>query len=152
MKTQSQYIKQLHILFNRCNINESGKEAIYNSYGVTSSKQLTIAQLIEICNKLHQLLQRDGKEQVPVRRKTPLQQAQTCCKLAIGSLLAAQGKIPPSDWKLAQWHLIQTIACRAASVEHFGQIPLSKLRGIAYEFNKQAKAIAQAKQTIHNLK
>ena len=149
MKTHSQYIKELHILFNQCNISDANKAAIYSSYGVTSSKELNGAQLGEICNKLHDLLQKDGREAKPSRRKTPLQQAQTCCKVAIGKLLAAQGKIPTSGWSFAEWNLITGTACRAAGVDAFHQIPLSKLRGIAYEFNSQAQAIAQSKQIIN---
>lgn len=150
MKTQNQYIKELHILLNRCNINEEGKEAIYGSYGVCSSKEMSLAQLVEICDKLHALLQKDGKERVPSRRKSPLEQARTCCKAAIGKLLAAQGKIPPAGWQLAEWNLITGTACRAAGVDAFGQIPLSKLRGITYEFNRQAQAIAQARRVIES--
>lgn len=148
-KTQNQLIKELHILFNQCNISESDKEAIYSSYGVCTSKDLNVVQLGEICDKLHALLQKDGKEPKPSRRKTPLQQAQTCCKVAIGRLLAAQGKIPASGWSIAEWNLITGTACRAAGVDAFHQIPLSKLRGLAYEFNKQAQGIAQAKQIIN---
>ena len=149
MKPQAQKIKELHILFNQCNISESDKEAIYSSYGVTTSKDLNVVQVGEICDKLHALLQKDGKEPKPSRRKTPLQQAQTCCKVSIGRLLAAQGKIPASGWSIAEWNLITGTACRAAGVDAFHQIPLSKIRGLAYEFNKQAQGIAQAKQIIN---
>ena len=149
MKPQAQKIKELHILFNQCNISESDKEAIYSSYGVTTSKDLNVVQVGEICDRLHALLQKDGKEPKPSRRKTPLQQAQTCCKVAIGRLLAAPGKIPASGWSIAEWNLITGTACRAAGVDAFHQIPLSKLRGLAYEFNKQAQGIAQAKQIIN---
>ena len=132
MKTQNQLIKELHILFNQCNISESDKEAIYSSYGVRSSKDLNVVQLGEICDKLHALLQKDGKEPKPSN-----------------SALAAQGKIPASGWSIAEWNLITGTACRAAGVDAFHQIPLSKLRGLAYEFNKQAQGIAQAKQIIN---
>ena len=149
MKPLAQKIKELHILFNQCNISQSDKEAIYGSYGVTSSKELNAVQVGEICDKLHALLQKDGKEPKPSRRKTPLQQAQTCCKVDSGRLLAAQGKISASGWGIAEWTLITGTACRAAGVDAFHQIPLSKLRGLAYEFNKQAQGIAQAKQVIN---
>ena len=139
MKTHSQYIKELHILFNQCNISQADKEAIYGSYGVTTAKDLNVVQLSEICDKLHDLLQKDGREAKPSRRKTPLQQAQTCCKVAIGKLLAAQGKIPASGWSFAEWNLITGTACRAAGVDAFHHIPLSKLRGIAYEFNSRRR-------------
>ncbi len=149
MKTQAQYIKELHILFNQCNISDSDREAIYSSYGVTSSRDLSAIQLSEICTKLHDLLQKDGKEAKPSRRKSPIDQARTCCKTAIGKLLAAQGKIPATGWTLAEWDLITRTACRAAGVDVFYLIPLSKLRGIAYEFNRQAQAIAQSKIIIN---
>lgn len=149
MKTQNQYIKELHILFNQCNISQADKEAIYGSYGVTTAKDMNVVQLSEICDKLHALLQKDGKEPKPRTRKTPLEQARTCCKTAIGKLLAAQGKIAPTGWRFAEWNLITGTACRAAGVEAFNLIPLSKLRGITYEFNRQAQAIAQSKLIIN---
>ena len=148
-ETKGHLIKKLHILFNQCNISESDKEAIYSSYGVCTSKEMDVVQLSEICNKLHALLQKDGREPKPSHRKTPLQQAQTCCKVAIGRLLAAQGKIAASGWGIAEWNLITGTACRAAGVDAFGHIPLSKLLGLAYEFNKQAQGIALAKQIIN---
>ena len=148
-KTHSQYIKELHILFNQCNISDADKEAIYGSYGVTTSRDLNVIQLSEICNKLHDLLQKDGREPKPKRSKSPIERARTCCKTAIGKLLAAQGKIPATGWSLAEWNLITGTACRAAGVDAFCLIPLSKLRGITYEFNRQAQAIAQSKIIIN---
>ena len=144
MKTRQQYIKELHILFNRCNINDEGKLSVYAGYGV----EMSLTQLSELCEKLHALLQRDGKEAAPGIRTTPLKKAQTCCKAAVGKLLAAQGRIPAAGWGIVEWDMIQRVACRAARVEHFDHIPLSKLRGITYEFNKQREAIESSRQII----
>ena len=148
MKTRQQYIKELHILFNRCNINNEGKLSVYAGYGVGSSREMSLTQLSELCEKLHALLQRDGKEAAPGIRTTPLKKAQTCCKAAVGKLLAAQGRIPAAGWGIVEWDMIQRVACRAARVEHFDHIPLSKLRGITYEFNKQREAIENSRQII----
>lgn len=147
---KNQLIKELHILFNQCGLDETGKEAIYGSYGVTSSKEMNVAQLSEAVKRLHELLQKDGKEPRQRGRKTPLDQARTCCKVAIGRLLAAQGKIPADGWGAAEWDKITRTATRAAKAEEFNRIPLSTLRGITYEFNRQAKAIASARETIEN--
>lgn len=148
MKTRQQYIKELHILFNRCNINNEGKLSVYAGYGVGSSREMSLLQLSELCEKLHALLQKDGKEPAPNSCTTPLKKAQTCCKVAIGKLLAAQGRIPTTGWGIVEWDMVQRVACRAARVEHFDHIPLSKLRGITYEFNKQREAIENSRQII----
>lgn len=150
MKSKNQLIKELHILFNQCNIGEDERKTIYAQYGVESSKDMNGAQLVEITDKLHELLQKDGKEQKPSSKKSPLELAQRCCKVAIGKLLAAQNKIPQSGWGLVEWNLIQGTACRAAGVDAFRDIPLSKLRGITFEFNKQREAIEQSRNIIQS--
>ena len=147
MKTRQQYIKELHILLNRCNIRDD-KQAVYGSYGVGSSREMSLPQLSELCEKLHALLQKDGKEPAPSPCTTPLKKAQTRCKVAIGKLLAAQGCIPVAGWGIVEWDMVQRVACRAAGVEHFDRIPLSKLRGITFEFNKQRQAIENSRQLI----
>lgn len=148
MTDKKQLIKALHILMNRCNISEDDRRVIYAQYGAESSKEMAAEELMELMDKLHELLQRDGKEQRSGRAKSPKERAQTSCKVAIGKLLAAQGKIAQSGWGLAEWNLITKTACRAAGVDAFRQIPLSKLRGITFEFNNQKKAIEQSRQVI----
>lgn len=92
------------------------------------------------------MLQKDGKEKRSA--DTPLDRQRRSTKVAVGKLLAAQGKIPGSGWGIVEWNLIRGTVCRAAGVDDFNAIPMSKLRGLTFEFNKQAKAIAEAKQFI----
>lgn len=139
-------IRELHVLMRQCNIDEDGKQAIYASYHVESSKDMNLAEIRELCNKLHEMLQKDGNEKRPA--DTPLDRQRRSTKVAVGKLLAAQGKIPGSGWGIVEWNLIRGTVCRAAGVDDFNAIPMSKLRGLTFEFNKQAKAIAEAKQFI----
>ncbi len=151
MKTKNQYIKEWHILINQCGITEAGKEAILESYGVTSSKELNVAQLSELCEKLHEELQKAGKETYKPSKKTPLEAARSQVKVAVGKYLAIKGEIPENNWGLKEWNKIIGVACRAAQENTFNSIPLSKLRGIVFEFNKQRKAIESARETIKTI-
>lgn len=148
MTNKNTAIRELHVLMRQCNINEEGKQAIYASYHVESSKDMTPAEIQECCNKLHELLRKDGKEKP--QAADPIDRYRRSTKVAVGKLLAAQGKIPGSGWGLVEWNLIRRTVCRAAGVDDIEKIPISKLRGLTFEFNKQAKAIAEAKQFIQN--
>lgn len=148
MKTKNQYIKEYHILLNQCGITPEGKEAIMASYGVESSKDMNVAQLSELCGKLHEELRKAGKETAVKAVKSPIELARTQVKVAVGKWLAAKGEIPASGWLLPEWNKITGIACRAAQVGTFNQIPLSKLRGIVFEFNKQRKAMENTRNLL----
>lgn len=141
-------IKEFHILLCRCGIDENGKHAILGAYGVESSTELNDSQLAEVNNKLKAELQKAGKEPKP--KSSPLDLARRQVKVAIGRYLAAKGEIPASGWLLPEWNKITGVACRAAQSGSFNQIPLSKLRGIVYEFNKQREAMENARIFITN--
>lgn len=148
MKTKNQYIKEFHILINQIGITPEGKEAILASYEVESSKDMNVAQLSELCEKLHEELRKAGKERAVKEVKSPLELARTQVKVAVGKWLAAKGEIPASGWLLPEWNKITGVVCRAAQVSSFNQIPLSKLRGIIFEFNKQREAIESTRALI----
>lgn len=148
MKTKNQYIKEFHILINQIGITPEGKEAILASYEVESSKDMNVAQLSELCEKLHEELRKAGKERAVKEVKSPLELARTQVKVAVGKWLAAKGEIPASGWLLPEWNKITGVACRAAKEANFNSIPLSKLRGIVFEFNKQREAIESTRALI----
>ena len=81
---------------------------------------------------------------------SPAEKEQRRLKVAIGKLLAAQGKIKADGWGIVEWDTIIGVACRAAKVSRFNDIPLSKCRGLIYEFNKQREAIEGAREYVNN--
>ena len=149
MKNKKQLIREFHILLHRLGINDIGKEGILAGYGVDSSTELNEAALTEICDRLNEELRKSGQEVKASPKKGDLERKRL--KVAIGQLLAAQGKIKADGWGIEEWNLIKGTACRAAKVSRMDDIPASKCRGLIYEFNKQREGIERAKEyTVNN--
>lgn len=141
-KTKGQLIKEFHTLLNLYGVDTIGKEAILSSYGVESTSDLTILQLREICGRIRAI-----KGGIMTDENHALTKARQCVLVAIGKYLAAKGDIPATGWKIQEWNIIKGVAKRAAQGD-FNSIPLSKLRGITYEFNKQRKAMMETRNFI----
>ena len=151
MKNKKQLIRDFHILLHRLGISDIGKEGILAGYGVDSSTELDEAALTEICDRLHEEARKQGLEGAGEPPASPGEKERKRLKVAIGKLLAAQGKIKADGWGVAEWNLIAGTACRAAKVSRMDDIPASKCRGLIYEFNRQREGIEGAKEyTVNN--
>ena len=137
MDTKKQAIKRFHVLLMQCGITDDGKAGILSAYGVESSTELDLMQLNEINNRLEQELPQ--KEQP--KRKSGIEAERRRCMAATGRWLARKGYIKPAAWGLPEWQKIQRTICRAAREDDFWKIPLSKLRALTYEFNKQREVM-----------
>lgn len=146
---KKQLIKDFHILLHRLGIDEIGKEGILDGYGVESSTELDEADLVEICDRLREEARKRGIESQK-SETDPADKERKRLKVAIGKLLGAQGKIKADGWGIVEWNTIIGVACRAAKVSCFADIPISKCRGLIYEFNKQREAIEGARSYINN--
>ena len=144
MKNKKQLIRDFHILLHRLGISDIGKEGILVGYGVDSSTELDEAALTEICQRLHEEARKQGLEGAGEPPASPAEKERKRLKVAIGKLLAAQGKIKADGWGVAEWNLIAGTACRAAKVSRMDDIPASKCRGLIYEFNRQREGIEAA--------
>ena len=144
MKNKKQLIREFHILLHRLGIDDIGKEGILAGYGVDSSTELGSVELNEICDRLNDELRKRGQEVKASPKKGDLERKRL--KVAIGKLLAAQGKIKADGWGIVEWNMIAGTACRAAKVSRMEDIPTSKCRGLIYEFNKQREGIEAARQ------
>ena len=136
-------IRDLHVQVRRLGITEVGYEGILAGYGVDSSTELDVPELTEICDRLHEEARKKGLES-PLPPFEKGERERRRLKVAIGKLLAAQGKIKADGWGVAEWNLIAGTACRAAKVSRMDDIPASKCRGLIYEFNKQREGIEAA--------
>ena len=115
-------IKKFHTLLGRTGGGSNAKEAILHSYGVASSRDLSVAQLIEACNALDKILNPKAAELDRLRKRA---------MAAIGGWLKVAGKESNAE-------LIKGIACRATGYESFNKIPAERLRNLYYTFyNKQ---------------
>ena len=145
MKNKKQLIREFHFLLHRLGISDIGKEGILAGYGVDSSTELDEAALTEICDRLHEEARKRGIES-QTAETDPAEKERKRLKVAVGKLLAAQGKIKAEGWGVAEWNLIAGTACRAAKVSRMADIPTSKCRGLIYEFNRQREGIEGVKQ------
>lgn len=122
-REQKRLIKKFHTLLGKANIGNDGKEAILSAYNVGSTRDLSIEELIEVCNAI------DIKTNPKL---VELDKWRKRLMAAIGGwlrLMNVSGGVGK----------IIAIACRAASRDQFNDIPLEQLRSLYYAFNKKQK-------------
>ncbi len=120
---QKKLIKKFHTLLGKAKIGPEGKEAILSAYKVESSKDLSIQQLIEVCNA------------IDITTNPKLVELDKCRKrlmASIGGWLKLMN-IPGGNNK------IKAIACRASGKSEFNEISLEQLRSLYAAFNKKQK-------------
>ena len=93
MDRKKQLIRDLHVQVRRLGITEVGYEGILAGYGVDSSTELDVAALTEISDRLHEEAKARGMETEAKNSPTEAEKERKRLKVAIGKLLAAQGKI-----------------------------------------------------------
>jgi hypothetical protein len=122
-KVQKNLVKKFHTLLGKAGINNDGKMSILAAYGVTTSKNLGIAELSEICDKIQAMMNSEIAEMDKWRKRT---------MAAIGGYLDVSGQKSSAE-------LIKAIACRASGYETFNSIPKQRLNDVYNAFkNKQA--------------
>jgi len=129
-------IKKFHVLLGKTVAGSEGKEAILHSYGVGSSLDLSVAQLIEICNALEQVLNPKLAELDRNRKRLIA---------SIGAWLRAMNRIDNIQ-------IIKAVACRASKRDSFNEIPIEQLRSLYSAFIKKKKDLAMVeKLTVDEL-
>lgn len=121
-------LRKFHSLCNRLGLDAETKLAMIDGYGVESSKDMSNAELTELCRRLEQSLDPDGAKREQLKRRV---------MGAIGGWLRLIGKESDLNY-------IKSVACRAAGVDYFNKIPTEKLRNIYSLFLKKqrdAKAV-----------
>lgn len=123
-KQKSSLIKRFHTLIGKAGVNAENKAIILAQYGVDSSKDLEVKDLIEICNALD------------YQANPELAQIDRWRKRLMAAVFGWLGKMGKHD---AKPELVKAIACRAAGVDRFNQIPLERLRSLYYAFGKKSR-------------
>jgi len=124
-KQQKQLLKKFYTLLGKTGIGHEGKEAILESYGVESSRDLSARDLLDICDKL--AMQADPKlKELDVWRKR---------------VLAALFKYCASVGRTADMDYVKSIACRATGHQSFNQIPVGRLINIYNAFKNKIKDV-----------
>ena len=122
-KEHKRLIKKFHTLLGKSGIGNDGKEAILSGYEVKSSKDLTIPQLIEVCDAITNHANPKLKDLDRLRKRL---------MASIGGWLRLMSVTGGSD-------KIKAIACRAARRDDFNAIPREQLRSLYAAFNKKQK-------------
>ena len=130
-KQQKVMLKKFHTMCGKAGIDNIGKRAMVNSCGVDSSRDLSVHDLISLCDSIDKMMNKEAAEQDKWRKRV------------IGVLFSwykALGK--PTD----NMNIVKAVACRAAEVKHFNDIPLERLRSIYYAFSKKIKDLNFAEE------
>lgn len=122
-KTKNALIKKFHTLIRKEGISAENKELILEQYGVQSTKDLRINELIEVCDYIA-----NGQKATEDKWRKSL----------IASIFGWLKKMNRTD---ANMDMVKAIACRAAGAAKFNEIPLERLRSLYYAFSKKARDI-----------
>lgn len=126
MDRHKQLIKKFHTLLAKAGVDSDGKAVILAAYGVTSSKDMTGAQLEEACAGLERMADPRKEEADRLRRRLIA---------AIASYLEATGR--PHDIAT-----VKAVACRAARRRDFNRIPPDRLRSLYGAFTARRRDLA----------
>ncbi len=121
---QKWLLKKFHTLCARLKMDADMKLALISGYGVESSKDLTNAELLELCDRLNEILNPEDAKTDKMRKRVIA---------AIGGWLRMIGK---GDEGI---NYIKGVACQAAKVDNFNKIPLERLTTIYNMFLRKQK-------------
>ena len=122
-KQQKWLLRQFHTLCSRLGMTEYEKQAIIESYGVESSKDIDNHDLMNLCHTLELRLNKWASEADSLRKRVIA---------AIGGWLRLVGKEENIE-------VIKGIACRATGYDNFNKIPIERLRNIYNAFLKKQR-------------
>ena len=125
--TKDKLIAKYHVLTKNLNVDE--KEALLSGYGVKSSKELDVKNLLDLCGKLE---------------KPALQEPDQWRKRVIAAVCAWQ-KLSGLPESVDQ---AKAIACRASGYGNFNSITVPQLRNVYYEFVRKANVAKNAESAI----
>lgn len=131
-------LRKYHVICRQLGITEAEKQAIKDSYGISSSRSLTEKQLSDLINRLL------SGQDLSVGHKTKNEIWRKRVMASIGGWLRSIGKPESAD-------TIKAIACRATGYTNFNKIPIARLRTIYYEFRRKSETITQTNQVKNDL-
>lgn len=135
-QNQKWLLKKFHTLCTKLNLDADMKLALLSGYGVESSKDLTNAELTELCDHLNDILNPEDAKRDKMRKRVIA---------SIGGWLRMIGK---GDEGIGY---IKGVACQAAKVDNFNKITLERLTTIYNMFlrkQKDAKSVNEVAGAI----
>lgn len=144
--TQQKLVKRFHTLLTKYSIRNEDKMTILGSFGVDSSTELSIDDLIALCDTIEKTFSKDHAD-----KEEKLNKARKRVIASIFGWRASMGA--PADM-----NLVKAIACRAAEVPEgyalnvrFNSIPEEKLRSLYNAFNHMAKDLGKVKELTQEM-
>lgn len=128
-------LRKFHALLRTAGITPDEKMAMLASYGVESSRDLSVYELTELCHKLDLRKNPTANEANRWRRRVL---AVVCQYLELMH--------QPSNLNMAK-----AVACRAAGTDSFNSIPIDRLRSIYNAFRHRVADIHYADRSICQL-
>lgn len=133
-----QLIRKYHAICGKLAFtDEQRKDMLITAYGVESSKQLSISQLIDLCDRLN-------------REASPAEFAELD-KWRKRALASVGGFLQVANVKGCSMDYIKAVACRSAGVESFNKIPTERLKTVYYGFKQKQKDFQSAKITSEDI-
>ena len=126
---RKQLIRKFHVLLREANVNEENKMVLLASYGVESSKDMTIVQLCGICSFLQGQISPELANKDKQRKKLLAAVCGFCESKGVKGW-----DMMPDDVKM---EYAKGVACRAAHVESFNKISMDKMKRLTYSFKNQ---------------
>jgi len=127
---KNRLIKKYHTLAGRAGMNDEAKDALLSGYGVESSKDLEVNQLIEVCNTLNNMLNKDVDKLDKLRKRLIA---------AVGGYLTAMGK--QSNLQI----ILGTIR-RASEGRELNELKEAQLTSLYGAFNKAQKDMKKVRE------
>lgn len=129
-KQQKYLLKKFHTLCGRAGLDATAKRAMVEGCGVESSRELSVQDLLALCNAIDRMTRPDAAELDKYRKR----------------LIAAIFAWRKAMGQVSNMNEVKAIACRAAQADRFNAIPLERLRSLYYAFGKKTKDMAFVEQ------
>jgi len=133
-KRKNGFIKKYHVLVRDAKISDDDKLVLLANWKVTSSKDLNVDQLIQVCEFLEKMVDPEKAELEKWR-----DWVRTCVK--------AYGKVMGANYSN---EYAEGIVCAATNIDNFNNISKKRLQGIYNQFKKSKNDAMLAKQIIVN--
>jgi hypothetical protein len=131
-KLKNSLIKKYHVLVRDAKISDEDKLVLLSNWKVTSSKDLNVSQLNEVCDFLEKMIDPEKAELEKWRDWTV-----TCVK--------AYGKASGANYSD---EYAEGIICTATRIDNFKDISKKRLQGIYNQFKKSKNDAVLAHQII----
>lgn len=119
----------------KAKFDETDKRSILADFNVTSSKDLTIVELLQICNSLEKITNPQLVEMDKLRKRVIA---------SIAAYLRAMNETESAE-------KIKFIACRAAKEKNFNSISTTKLRALYNAFNEYNKRMVSVSKITEGI-